>query len=136
MGNAWNVIWFKEGKKYIKAFEGEKPRESGAIDYGKELKRRGIIQVYVVSRRRGFAPPLSKLSPPQVGMIWCPYCLAWREFIERAILHDGLRGPVLSRCPICTISIHDYYIRKYNGMMVARLEYRSESRQNKKVVRR
>lgn len=126
--NAWNVIFFKEGKKYIKVFEGEKPGESGAITYAKKLKARGIIQVEVVSRRKAFGPPLAKQHPPQEGLLWCPYCLKWREFTERAIRTNGLLGPMVWRCPVCTISVNDYHIRRFNVVMVARLDHRSRTR--------
>lgn len=140
--NAWNVIFFKDGKKYIKVFEGERPAESGAITYGKKLKKRGIIEVYVTSRRKAFAPPPSKQHPPQAGMLWCGWCLAWRDFVERAVrMKDGLKTPSLWRCPICSISVHDYFIRMHNPEMVARLDHRSRTRipsekQIQKVIRK
>lgn len=104
------------------------PRESGAIDYGQKLKSRGIPteQIHIVSRRHGFAPPPKLRHPPQGGMFWCPYCLKWRNFIEKSIKRDGLRGPLLWRCPICTVSVKDAKVRQYNLVMVEKLEARAQ----------
>lgn len=128
MQNAWNVIWRNtEGKKLIRKFEGDSPRESGAIAFGKKLQSQGWT-VDIVSRRKGFAPPTSKLEAPEYGMLWCPYCLKWREFREFSVKTNGFRGPLIYRCPVCTISIRDFYVRKYNFDMVSRLDARMRSR--------
>lgn len=122
MQNAWKVVWFDQGKKFKKSFIGDKPRESGAIDFGKKIKERGITQVHIVSKIRAFAPPATQRTAPEYGMIWCPYCLKWRFFVEKAVSQSGHLGPLLYRCPICTISIKDAYVRKYNEMMIIKLD--------------
>jgi len=128
MGNAWNVIWWTaEGKKKQRAFEGELPREAGAIDFGKKLQSDGLKPV-IVSRRKAFGPPLAKIKPPQRGMLWCPYCLKWCFFKEYSIRVDGLIGPMKWRCPVCTISIYDAYVKKYNPEMVERLDTRFQKK--------
>ena len=119
--NTWSVIWWQSGKKYIKRFPGDKPSESGAIDFGKKLQDRGI-KPNIISAKKAFAPPFKIRTPPELGMIWCPYCLKWRWFVNKAIRHGELVGPSLWRCPICTISIRDAYVRMYNPDMVIRLE--------------
>jgi len=120
--NAWNVIWKDSvGKKKLRIFEGDSPRTSGAIDFGKKLQDRGL-RPDVVSRRHAFAPPRNKLKPPDTGLLWCPYCLKWREFRDFAIRVDGIIGPSNYRCPVCIITIKDAYVRKYNEFMVQKLE--------------
>lgn len=137
--NTWNVIWYRENKKYIKGpFVGDKPSESGALAFAKKLKGKGIpvSNIHIVSRRKTFAPPPDKLKAPDPGMTWCPYCLKWREFVEKAIRKDGLLGPVDWRCPICTVSIHDYYIRMYNPAMIIRYEARKTKVPSEKMLKR
>lgn len=94
------------------------------------------MEVYVVSARRAYPPPLvdpkwpSKgyQSPPTHGLLWCPYCVKWREFEESAVRVMGNISPDLFRCPICTISIMDHYVNLYNPEMVIRLNIASESK--------
>lgn len=128
MINAWKIIWQDNDHRYIKRFEGESPADSGAVEYGKKLQKRGLT-VNIVSQRKAFAPPKNKILPPKFGMIWCPYCLKWRDFHEVSIMgKDGVRSPVQWRCPVCTISIRDHYVRLYNLDMVLRYEGREEAK--------
>jgi hypothetical protein len=121
--NAWKVIWIDHaGKKYFRNFDGEKPRESGAIDFGKKLKAQGFHSVDVVSKRRAFAPPPGKSRPPSLGLLWCPYCLKWREFVFKSIRRGTVRTPVAWRCPVCSISTEDHFVKRFNFMEVARLD--------------
>jgi hypothetical protein len=120
MINSWKVFFTREGKKYKKTFVGDSPRP--AVDYGKQLKRSGVLNVELVSASKAFAPPKDKLRPPEPGMLWCPYCLKWRFFREFGTRHATYRVPAKMRCPVCTISITDYYVRKYNPVMIMRVE--------------
>lgn len=126
--NAWKVQFHKEGKLVFKKFEGNSPKASGAVDFAAALKNRGI-SVDVISVRRAFPPPLKDRKkpwlgtqdPPQHGLLWCPYCLKWRDFHYAAIMRETL-GPEMFRCPVCTISTSDYYVKKFNPEMFLRLE--------------
>lgn len=123
MPNAWMVIWFENNQKFMKRnFPGESPRASGAIDYAKSIVARGIpvAQVHVVSMRKAFAPPPKIKQPP--GTFWCPFCLKYREFRIYAVVTDGWEGPEILRCPVCHVSVSDYWIRKYNSLLVAKVE--------------
>lgn len=136
MINGWKVIWFEGDKKRVRKFEGDSPKESGAIHFGKRLQASGLNRVHIVSQRKAFAPPKDKRQAPETGMLWCPYCLKWRHFIETAIMDaDGIRSPVLWRCPICTISVSNFYVRRYNFDMVARFDARAEM-QSENLIRR
>jgi hypothetical protein len=140
MENSWLVIWYNDGKKFRKVFPGQLPSVSGAADFYKKLQARGLTDVHIVSRVRAF-PPLKIKTAPEPGMIWCPYCLKWRFFIERAIRTEGVVGPSLWRCPVCTISIKDTWVRKFNVQMTIKLDAMARERavtktQLKKVTRR
>ena len=136
MTNAWKVIWYDDDRKFLKRFEGDSPRESGAIEFGKSLQSVGIKSIHIVSQRKAFAPPKDKLVPPEHGMLWCPYCLKWKTFIETSIMDkDGIRSPIDWRCPVCTISIRNFYVRRYNLEMVLRFEGRAEMQSENKIRR-
>lgn len=139
MANSWKVIWFENHKKYKKTgFPGDSPRASGVIDYAKSIIARGIPvdQVHVVSMRKGYPPTReAQLHRPQ-GSTWCPYCLKYREFHLAALMVDGIPGPEDFRCPVCTISIQDYYVRKYSADLVARMEASTPRLPKPKPVRR
>lgn len=127
--NAWKVLWVQDKKKYFKVFEGDKPKESGAVDFGKKLQARGIKDVNIISKRRPFDKPLHVVIPH--GLLWCPYCLKIREFHETAIRNKDGRTPRLFRCPTCTVSIHDAAIRRNNPDMVAILDARARLKKPK-----
>jgi hypothetical protein len=127
MSNKWKVIWYENNHKLKKSgFPGDSPRASGAIDYAKSIISRGISasDVHVVSQRKAFAPTTQMQAKQIAGTSWCPYCLKWREFRLFAIMSDGIAGPEDFRCPICTISVNDHYVRRYNTILVARSETR------------
>jgi hypothetical protein len=137
MTNGWTVIWFDGGRKLKKnGFEGDSPTASGAVAYAKAIIARGIPvdKVNVISKRKAFAPTTNMLARREPGLAWCPYCLKWREFRTYAIRVDGVIGPEALRCPICTISSHDYYVKKYNAMLVARSETKVPRLPKAKVV--
>jgi hypothetical protein len=119
---SWNVIWWDGHEKFIKRFPGDKPSSSGALAFAKRQQERGL-KPYIVSASKAFGPTRDvQLQPRPDDAIWCPYCLKYRQFHKKAILRDGVLGPELWRCPICTISIKDAYVRMYNEMMIIRLE--------------
>jgi hypothetical protein len=126
MNNAWKAQWEEGHQLFVKKFEGDKPTR--AVDFGKKLKARGIIVVNIISARRAFPPPVKHSTPPQPGLLWCPYCLKWREFQEAEVLTKNYRTPVLLRCPVCTISVKDAYVRMYNPELVIQYEMRQEMR--------
>lgn len=138
--NAWKVLWITEHHRRHKRFEGDSPKP--AVEFGKELKRRGVLSVHIISARKAFAPPLKKKgfpsqgfeAPPAYGLLWCPYCVKWREFEDSAIVNkDGIEGPSIFRCSICTVSIMDYYIKLYNPEIVERLNIALEAKAGKKL---
>lgn len=129
MQNAWNVQFLEDGILKVKVFEGDKPKESGAVDFAKELKRRGL-SVEVISRRRAYAPPVGR-EPDRHGLLWCPYCIKYREFEVAAVVHPTYETPELLRCTVCTISVMDAYVRKFNPIFVERHTIQEELNRTK-----
>lgn len=130
MQNAWNVQYEHEGRTVVRKFEGDSPKASGAVQFRNDLIKNGI-SAEIYSRRHGFAPPLKQINPPHAGLLWCPYCIKWREFEESIVARGDYETPELLRCTVCLISIKDYWVRKYNPAMVARFEAEAELRSAK-----
>jgi hypothetical protein len=118
MANAWKVIWSPgEGRRKIRRFEGDSPHE--AVQFGKSLRRLGHTVLGVISTRRAYAPPEGK-APDRVGWMWCPYCVKYRPFEFLQVYAGEVLLPPELRCPVCTISIGDYWVRFHNPLMAAR----------------
>lgn len=118
MTNAWKVMWeYQEGRKK-KKFEGDSPKE--AVDFGKDLKKKGLVVLGVISMRKAYAPKIGSDDADRVGHMWCPYCVKYRpfEFLSRWI-GKVLLPPEL-RCPVCGVSINDYWVRHFNPLIAAR----------------
>ena len=132
--NSWKTQWLENGRLYYKVFkDNDSPKK--AVDFGKELKARGIVVVDVISMRCAFPPPPKRAVAPSPGLLWCPYCVKWREFEESAVIDkDGLVGPQLLRCPTCRISVKHAYVRKYNPDLVIQYEMRQEMKARQKEV--
>lgn len=126
MENAWKTQWQEGRQLFSKQFPGERPKR--AVEFGKELKLRGIAVVDVISVRKAFPPPAKHATSPAPGLLWCPYCLKWREFAESEVHYKDFYTPVLMRCTTCRISIKDAYVRMYNPELVIRFEMAEEMR--------
>jgi len=117
----WKVIWkTDEGKKTFRTFKGSKPSE--AVQYAKSLKHKGLHPV-VISSNHAYAPTQKQEINRRQGMIWCPYCIKWRSFQLYSIRRATYVTAPVMRCPVCTISTNDFYVKKYNGL----LEHMTES---------
>ena len=123
MINGWAVLWKDNEGAHKRKFEGDSPTE--AVTFGKELKRRGF-SVEVISRRRAFAPPKNAKAPDSPGILWCPYCIKYREFREIAIRDEYGLGPAIVRCIVCMISVRDAYVRRWNRHFYRRWETEQE----------
>lgn len=134
MQNAWNVQFVKEGQIVIKVFEGDSPKASGAVGFARDLATHGILYE-IISRRRAFAPPASKATPPGHGLLWCPYCIKWREFDTLVVVRPTYETPPLLRCTVCLVSVADHWIRKYNPVFVERHAIEQEMRTAKAPVK-
>ena len=130
----WKVQWRspEDGRLLFKQFHGERPTK--AVEFGKQLKRRGISVVDIISMSRAFPPPLKKLIPDRRGLMWCPYCIKWREFEERGLGTSPLL--IYMRCSGCGISVKDAYVRKYNPELVMRYEIEHEMRAQAKATQK
>jgi hypothetical protein len=123
--NAWKVIFWENGKKRSKWFEGDgiwsdkhpiiynEPLRA-AVQFTKKLKLEGT-RAEIVSGRRAFIQTKDQLKPPGPGYLWCPYCIKWRHFKLLRIKKNGYITAGANRCPICFISEDNYFVRRYNG---------------------
>ena len=117
--NTWKVLWEpRENHRKVKKFPGDSPKE--AVEFAKRLKTKGRVVLGVISCRKAYAPPKDKEKPDQYGIMWCPYCVKWRAFdIMGKYLGSVLLPPDL-RCPVCTVSINEYWVRFFNPLIAAR----------------
>lgn len=111
----WKVLWrTAEGKKSFRRFEGAKPSE--AVQYAKELKRQGL-KPNVISANHAYPPTKEQEEKRRPGQLWCPYCIKWRNFKLMALKRATYITDAFMRCPICTISTNDFYVKKYNNFL-------------------
>lgn len=122
----WKVLWKKEdGAKSFRRFEGESPKV--AIDFIRELKKQGL-KPNIISSNKAWPPTKEQEINRKSGDLWCPYCIKWRRFKLFALRKKFYTTEAFLRCPICTISVNDFWVRKYNGM----IEHMSEA----EIIRR
>jgi len=111
----WKVLWKnKEGKKTFRMFPGPKPTE--AVIYARQLKRDGLAP-NVISAGHAYPPTKEQEEKRRPGMMWCPYCIKWRTFKLLAIKRPTYTSEAFMRCPVCTISTNEFYVKKYNGFL-------------------
>lgn len=123
--NVWKVLWSEGGAKKFRNFRSDPP--TPAIQFAKELKKKQIT-VELISGHP-FPPTKKHLKPDKPGLLWCPYCIKWRDFQELVVRDaEGLLTPALLRCPVCYISIRDVYVRHYNPDFYRRWETEQEQR--------
>lgn len=116
MQTKWKVIFRQDGKLRLRRFQDDL---ESAMAFYKERRATGE-ETHLVSANKAFPPykPGHKRyeERPSSKYLWCPYCIKWRAFVFTALRMDGILGEPRNRCPICTIPITDYWVRKYNGM--------------------
>lgn len=113
----WKVIWKDENdKKHFRLFPGSSPKESGAGGFFRELKDQGHT-AYLISANKAWPPTQKQEVNRRPGLVWCPYCVKWRNFKLYAIRKPTYVTEALMRCPVCGISSNDYYVRQYNGFI-------------------
>lgn len=93
----------KEGEKPAEVYRKVKQVAGQILD---KLKGQ-IVTVEIISRTHAFKPPVDKKAPKNHW--WCPYCRKFRIFMWNRKLET-------KRCPICGITDHDFYVKKYNGI--------------------
>ena len=125
---SWKVIWSEEGKKKLKRFTGDRPSE--AVQFAKSLKQQGL-KPNVVSANYPYRPTKEQEEKRRPGRIWCPYCIKWREFKLFALRKATYTTEAMMRCPVCTISTNDFYVKKFNDF----LEHMDEAELIKKLSR-
>jgi len=128
MDITWKVLWRKEdGAKAFRKFQNNSPKE--AVAFGKSLKKQGL-KPNIISSNKAWPPTKEQEQNRRSGDIWCPYCIKWRRFKLFALKKKLYTSEAFLRCPICTISTNDFYVRKYNGM----IEHMNESEMIKRLA--
>jgi len=136
------VVVFRQGKRY----EAKVPR--GSLDVAKEKVRtyraKGYKAHLVLRTDRGsFPPPYEIREYREMGMLWCPYCRAWRWFtVPKFVRHteigsddwfmNSFHRQGVKVCKWCRISVSDWWVCKANGIFHERT---GERRRRKKRTR-
>ncbi len=102
----WGVVVEQGDEHWVEKFQDKEEAEQYfntiQLSCGNTPVKRGVV-----STRKAFRPPE---GPGQKGgRYWCPYCVAYREFV-----HDDTHG--VKRCNVCRISDRDFYVKKYNKL--------------------
>lgn len=127
MAIIWKVLWVKpEGGKTFRRFVGDRPSE--AVQFAKTLKRQGL-KPNVICANKAWRPTTEQELKRRPGMIWCPYCIKWRNFKLFAVRRKTYITDAQMRCPVCTISTNDFYVKKFNDF----LEHMDEAELIKKL---
>lgn len=118
------VIVFHKGKRIVKDFT-EQPR--AGQEYVKKLKKVGA-KAHLVTYNRPFWPPEEDdMHLAGEGMIWCPYCRAWRwygrpkyrdnaELMSDPWFMNIFHAQEIKVCLWCWTSEQDWYVRQMNGL--------------------
>jgi hypothetical protein len=113
MTNSWKLILTSpQGEKKVYRY----PEVKSAVDKAKQFRAKGY-EAEVISKSKAYGPTRKAGPRPSSKHYWCPYCIKWRVFRYMAVRRMGILGPEDMRCPVCLISDHNYYIRKYNGLL-------------------
>jgi hypothetical protein len=120
----WKVLWTKPegGRTFRKFSDPEDSSPKAAVAFGKELKRQGI-KPSIISANKAWRPTAAQEANRRPGDLWCPYCIKWRRFKLFAIRRKNYVTEAFLRCPVCTVSTNDFWVKRYNNM----LEHMSES---------
>lgn len=114
----WKVLWRKEdGKKTFRKFSD--PEDSSpkvAASFFRELKKQGLKPA-IISVNKAWRPTKDQEDKRRPGDLWCPYCIKWRQFKLFSIKRKNYTSEAFLRCPVCTISTNDYWVKHYNGMI-------------------
>jgi hypothetical protein len=126
---SWKVLWTQQdGSKTFRRFQDPSPHD--AIVFARGLKKDGL-KPSIISSNKSWPPTQAQEKNRRTGDMWCPYCIKWRRFRLFRIHKASYTTDAFMRCPICTISTNDYWVRKYNQM----IEHITESELIKKLSR-
>ena len=121
------LILFKDGRRLEKYYDDH----TEAIPIVRKLKRNGIKATLVtckVASSRALPPAHDDLSARAEGMLWCPYCGAWRWFKVPEFRKGATFTPInlqaylnscyrqgLKVCAWCCISENEFSVCVANG---------------------
>ncbi len=84
------VFLFTKPKRLLEWWDNEKDKD---------------MHIYYTVHSFPTPPTKNLMMQDHEDLDWCPYCQDWREF---STFDD------LERCPVCMVSEHEYFVRKYN----------------------
>lgn len=126
MDNSCRLIVFKGNRRIVKVLPRERARE--VQEKVKELREQGLkAHVAMRTERRAFPPADEIREMREAGMMWCPYCGAWRWFViprytpsaaddvgSPEWFDNSLHRQEIRACKWCGISAVDWYVRRAN----------------------
>jgi hypothetical protein len=134
------LVVYHRGRRIEKRYE----EHTEAATMAKKLRRKGVKFALVTARvapSRRFPPDGDDLSARRAeGMLWCPYCGAWRwfkvpkftpgaEVWTEAWFMNSFHRQEIKVCGWCRISEYEFEIRMVNGTF-------SEQRKRRRRKRR
>jgi len=131
----WKLVVFHKGQR-IERPVADKVKLAEAY---RTLKAKGA-KVHIVSRVRAYWPNTDDEGPADPGMLWCPYCRAWRwfsvpkvkdaEFLTDQYFRNFQARNQIHICQWCGISEDDFHVRQMNSL------WGQERRRRRRRVRR
>lgn len=120
------LILFKDGRRLEKRYEDHRD----AVTIVRTLRKKGVkatVATCLVVNARKYPPADDDLHARDEGMLWCPYCGAWRWFkVPKFTPHtkvmtapwimNSMHRQDIRVCAWCQISLHDFWVRKANGI--------------------
>lgn len=120
------MVVFRDGHRIEKLVAPHLIHE--ANDKVKGLRAKGVKAHLVLRTDKGSLPPPGEIREMrEAGMLWCPYCRAWRWFVvpkftpRAEVLSDNwyinsLHRQGIKACKWCHISVLDWWVCKANGI--------------------
>lgn len=110
----WKIIIIKDKERTVKDFKDEKKAQEYFEEMTKKYENEKDISVYKISARDHIPLDPTKEKPKQRKkdkshpLYWCPYCGDWRNY--------KLDYNRTYACPICTVTIKDFYVKQMNHL--------------------
>ena len=116
----WKVLWRDEtGRRLFKTCENVPEAKA----FRTKLRDRGITgPIHLISKAWAY-PPQKSAGPRPNGLLWCPYCVSWRNF--KLISYRTKEFPTPDEavlCEVCSIPIINGFVQKYNRMVSEELK--------------
>ena len=141
-GSYGHIIIFRKGERIDRRVH--KSHFSEAVALVKKLKDQGVKAHFVWLTQGSMYPPAHQIKEKRnEGMLWCPWCRAWRWFsvpkykrgepygTDQWFLNSYFRQGIKC-CQWCHITIYDWYVGVSNGIFA---EVRASRRRRRRKRR-